>query len=76
MKPNTATRIFLWILSACALVLAVSGIVSYFSFQRAFLGYINQQGVQRSWFHRGSTLRRPPSAYSQILRSAVTRRSR
>lgn len=47
MKLNTATRIFLSLLFACALVLAVNGIAGRISFERAFLGYINQQGVQR-----------------------------
>lgn len=47
MKLNTAARIFLSMLFACVLVLGVNGIAGRISFERAFLGYINQQGVQR-----------------------------
>lgn len=47
MKLNAAARIFLSLLSACALVLAVNGIAGRISFERAFLDYINQQGEQR-----------------------------
>lgn len=47
MKLNTVARVFLSLLSACALVLAVNGIAGRISFNRAFLGYINQQEEQR-----------------------------
>ena len=47
MKLNTAARIFLSMLSVCVLVLPVNGIAGRISFGRAFLGCINQQGVQR-----------------------------
>lgn len=47
MKLNTVTRIFLSMLSACAVVLAVSGIFGRVSFERAFLQYLNEQSVQR-----------------------------
>ena len=47
MKPGITLKLFLAILAACALVLAVSGVMGRFLFERAFLGYLNDQGVER-----------------------------
>ena len=37
MKPSIPTRLFLAVLSACAVVLAVNGVAERFSFERVFL---------------------------------------
>ena len=47
MKPSIPTRLFLAVLSACAVVLAVNGVAERFSFERVFLQYLNEQGMQR-----------------------------
>lgn len=47
MKLSIPTRLFLAVLSACAVVLAVNGVAERFSFERVFLRYLNEQGVQR-----------------------------
>ncbi|MFT3801852.1 MAG: sensor histidine kinase efflux regulator BaeS [Burkholderiaceae bacterium] len=47
MKPSIPAKLFLAVLAACALVLAVNGIAGRLSFERAFLDYLNEQGVQR-----------------------------
>ncbi|MCW5621235.1 MAG: sensor histidine kinase efflux regulator BaeS [Burkholderiales bacterium] len=47
MKLSIPTKLFLAVLTACALVLVVNGIAGRLSFERAFLGYLNEQGVQR-----------------------------
>lgn len=77
---NTATRIFLSMLFACALVLAVNSVAGRMGFERAFLGYINEQGVQRmqqialraasAYRQHGSWafLEGAPSAWGQIIR--------
>lgn len=47
MKPSIPTRLFLAVLSACAVVLAVNGVAERFSFERVFLQYLNEQGMQQ-----------------------------
>src|SRR3546814_4473300 len=47
MKLSIPAKLFLAILAACALVLVVNGIAERFSFERVFLSYLNEQGVQR-----------------------------
>lgn len=47
MKLDIRAKLFLAVLAACATVLAVNGIAARISFERAFLGYLNEQGVQR-----------------------------
>lgn len=82
MKLNAAARIFLSMLSACVIVLAVNGIAGRISFERAFLGYINQQGVQRmqqiaanvaaEYRQQGSwaLLERTPEAWFRLIHPA------
>lgn len=47
MKLSIFTKLFIVMLSACALTLAVNGVAGRFSFERAFLNYLNEQSVQR-----------------------------
>lgn len=47
MKLSIFTKLFIAMLSACALTLAVNGVAARFSFERAFLNYLNEQSVQR-----------------------------
>lgn len=47
MKLSILSKLFIAMLSACALTLAVNGVAGRFSFERAFLNYLNDQGVQR-----------------------------
>ncbi|MFT4190275.1 MAG: sensor histidine kinase efflux regulator BaeS [Comamonas sp.] len=45
--PGTSAQLFLAILAACAVVLTANGIASRLSFERDFMGYLNEQGLQR-----------------------------
>ncbi|MCD7098056.1 sensor histidine kinase efflux regulator BaeS [Stenotrophomonas sp. MMGLT7] len=47
MKPGLTAKLFLAVLAACALVLLVNGVAARITFQRAFFGYLNDQGVER-----------------------------
>lgn len=47
MKPNIAAKLFLTVLSACALVLVVNGVAGRLSFERTFLDYLNEHGMLR-----------------------------
>lgn len=47
MKLSIFTKLFIAMLSACALTLVVNGVAGRFSFERAFLNYLNDQSVQR-----------------------------
>jgi two-component system sensor histidine kinase BaeS len=47
MKFGLSTKLFLLILAACALLLAVNAMVGRFLFERSFMGYLNEQGEQR-----------------------------
>lgn len=47
MKPGLTAKLFLAVLAACALVLLVNGVAARMFFQRAFFGYLNDQGVER-----------------------------
>lgn len=47
MKLSIPTRLFLAVLVACAVVLAVNSVAERFSFERVFLQYLNEQGEQR-----------------------------
>lgn len=47
MKLPIAAKLFVAVLAACALVLAVNGIVGRVQFERSFMGYLNDQGVER-----------------------------
>lgn len=43
MRIRIATKLFLTVLAACAIVLLVQAVTMRISFQRAFLGYLNEQ---------------------------------
>ena len=47
MKLGTPAKLFLLVLTACAMVLAVNGVVGRYLFERGFLGYLNEQGETR-----------------------------
>lgn len=47
MRIGLAAKLFLAVLTACAVVLLVNGVAAQLSFQRGFLGYLNEQGAQR-----------------------------
>lgn len=47
MRLGTPAKLFLMVLTACALVLAVNGVVGRYLFERGFLGYLNEQGESR-----------------------------
>ena len=47
MKFGLSFKLFLTILAACALVLVINGAIGRYSFKRDFLGYLNDQGVER-----------------------------
>lgn len=47
MKPGIAVKLFLAMLAACALMLAINGLMGRFLFERAFMGYLNEQGIER-----------------------------
>ncbi|MFT4266200.1 MAG: sensor histidine kinase efflux regulator BaeS [Xenophilus sp.] len=80
MKLSIPAKLFLAVLTACALVLAVNGIAGRLSFERAFLDYLNEQGVQRmqqiavrleaEYRSHGNWefLRGKPEAWFQLLR--------
>ena len=47
MKFGLSFKLFLAILTACAVVLIINGAIGRYSFKRDFLGYLNDQGVER-----------------------------
>lgn len=47
MKIGIAAKLFLAVLVACAAVMVTQSIVTRISFQRGFIGYLNEQGRQR-----------------------------
>lgn len=47
MKPGITAKLFLAILAACATVLLVNGVVVQLFLKRAFLDYLNEQGIER-----------------------------
>ncbi|KPC54408.1 sensor histidine kinase efflux regulator BaeS [Amantichitinum ursilacus] len=47
MKLGITAKLFIAILASCAVVLLVNGVAARISFQRGFLGYLNEQGVER-----------------------------
>ncbi|WP_188704669.1 sensor histidine kinase efflux regulator BaeS [Silvimonas iriomotensis] len=47
MKPGLTAKLFIAILASCAVVLLVNGVLGRISFERGFLGYLNDQGVER-----------------------------
>ncbi|TBV08373.1 sensor histidine kinase efflux regulator BaeS [Stutzerimonas kirkiae] len=47
MKLGITAKLFLAVLASCAIVLLVNGIAAHISFQRSFLGYLNEQGLER-----------------------------
>lgn len=47
MKPGITAKLFLVILAACAVVVLVNAVAARISFHRGFLGYLNDQGVER-----------------------------
>lgn len=47
MKLGISAKLFIAILAACAAVLTVNGVASRISFQRDFMGYLNDQGMER-----------------------------
>ncbi|GGP28134.1 sensor histidine kinase efflux regulator BaeS [Silvimonas amylolytica] len=47
MKPGLTAKLFIAILASCAVVLLVNGVLGRISFERGFLGYLNDQGLER-----------------------------
>ena len=47
MRQKIPFKLFLIILAACAMVLAVNGVMARITFMRDFMGYLNDQGVER-----------------------------
>lgn len=47
MRFGLSFKLFLTILLACAVVLAINGVIGRYTFKRDFLGYLNDQGVER-----------------------------
>ncbi|MBF5005909.1 ATP-binding protein [Diaphorobacter caeni] len=47
MRLRLSVKLFLAILAACAVVLAINGVFARHFFTRDFLGYLNEQGVER-----------------------------
>ncbi|KAF1044025.1 sensor histidine kinase efflux regulator BaeS [Xylophilus sp.] len=47
LRPGITAKLFLAMLASCAIVLLVNGIAARASFQRGFLGYLNEQGMER-----------------------------
>jgi two-component system sensor histidine kinase BaeS len=47
VNPSVTTKLFVAILAATLLVAAAMGAAARFAFTRGFLGYLNEQGVQR-----------------------------
>lgn len=47
MRLNITAKLFLAMLTTCALVLIISALAGRISFQRGFVDYLNEQGVQR-----------------------------
>ncbi|MEJ2801247.1 sensor histidine kinase efflux regulator BaeS [Comamonadaceae bacterium PP-2] len=47
MRLGTSVKLFLAILAACAVVLTANGVAGRFRFERDFMGYLNDQGVER-----------------------------
>lgn len=46
-KPGITAKLFLAILASCVLVAMAMGLASRLTFNRGFLGYLNDQGVER-----------------------------
>lgn len=61
MRFGLSFKLFLTILLACAVVLAINGVIGRYTFTRDFLGYLNDQGLER--MHE--VLPRINSAYEQ-----------
>ncbi len=61
MRFGITAKLFSAVLASCAVVLLVYGLAAELSFQRGFLGYLNEQGVQRL----ESTLPRVERAYRE-----------
>ncbi len=59
MRFGITAKLFSAVLASCAVVLLVYGVATELSFQRGFLGYLNEQGTQRL----ESTLPRVEAAY-------------
>ncbi len=47
MKLDITAKLFFAILAACALLLGVSSVIGRWQFERSFMGYLNEQGVER-----------------------------
>jgi len=47
MKLGITSKLFLAVLASCAIVLLINNFASRISFQRGFLGYLNEQGESR-----------------------------
>lgn len=61
MRFGITAKLFSAVLASCAVVLLVYGAATELSFQRGFLGYLNEQGTQRL----ESTLPRVEAAYRE-----------
>lgn len=47
MRLSITVKLFLTMLATCALVLLIHGIAGRISFERGFIGYLNDQGLER-----------------------------
>ena len=48
MKPGITTKLFLAVLVTGILVTLAMGVAAHISFTRGFLGYLNDQGIERA----------------------------
>jgi two-component system sensor histidine kinase BaeS len=83
MKPSITTKLFLAVLATSILVTLAMGIAAHVAFTRGFLGYLNEQGIERAesllpalrtaYEEHGSWdfLRGNPRAWFGLLRSAI-----
>jgi two-component system sensor histidine kinase BaeS len=83
MKPSITTKLFLAVLATSTLVTLAMGIAAHVAFTRGFLGYLNEQGIERAesllpalriaYEEHGSWdfLRGNPRAWFGLLRSAI-----
>src|SRR3954465_1408237 len=82
MKPGITAKLFIAVLATGILITLAMGVAAHISFTRGFLGYLNEQGVERAesllpalttaYKEHGNWdfLRRNPRAWFELIRSA------
>jgi two-component system sensor histidine kinase BaeS len=81
MKPGITAKLFIAVLATGILITLAMGVAAHISFTRGFLGYLNEQGVERAesllpalsaaYKQHGNWdfLRRNPRAWFELMRS-------